>query len=213
MLSPPSDPGFASHPVHGLKAQLPFIQQVVKLCKKIPFRCALDVGAHIGIWSLELSRHFEEVHAFEPVEENRRCLEQNTKGRPVTSHACAVGEQSGFCNMWLAQGGNSGMWQVDPLSGKVPAPPAKHERMRSLDSYWFKDVCLIKIDTEGFEGQVILGARRTIEESKPVIVIEDNGLGPKTYGKDWVEPKPLLLRLGYTRAIRVRKDEVWVPSP
>lgn len=211
MLSPPSDPGFAEHRVHGYEAQLPFIRQVVKLCRSTA-GIAIDVGAHVGIWSVELAKSFERVHAFEPVAENCRCLLDNVARLPVTVHPWAVGEQVGFCNMWLAQGGNSGMWQVDPLSGRIPAPPAQHIRIRSIDSYQFKEVGLLKIDTEGFEGQVIKGATRTIEESKPVIVIEDNGLGPKTYGKDWVEPKPLLLRLGYVRKLRVRKDEVWVPS-
>jgi FkbM family methyltransferase len=39
--------------------------------------------------------------------------------------------------------------------------------VRSLDSFDVQDVGLIKIDAEGYEVPVLLGARRTIEKSKP----------------------------------------------
>jgi FkbM family methyltransferase len=210
MKCPASDPGFAEHPIHGYEAQLPLIRQVVKLCSS-PRRQALDVGAHIGVWSLELSRHFEEVHAFEPVEENYLCLLDNVARRSVTVHPWVVGSLDGFrTTLSRPVSSNSGMWQSGLPSDDMLTVTSV---IRSIDSFWFKDVGLIKIDTEGYEGQVIKGAKRTIEESRPVIVFEDNGLGPKTYGGEWVEPKPLLLRLGYNRAFRIRKDEIWVPSP
>jgi len=214
MRSPASDPGFADHRIHGYEAQLSLIRQAVKRCRSTA-GIAVDVGAHIGIWSVELSRHFERVHAFEPVSENFDCLFENVARLPVTVHPWAVGAQDGFCDMHLCPQANSGMWRIGTISstiGEHSQPVTALTRVRTLDSYQFRDVGLIKIDTEGYEGQVIKGAECTIDESRPVIVFEDNGLGPKTYGADWVEPKPLLLRHGYRQAFRVRKDEVWVPS-
>jgi hypothetical protein len=38
----------------------------------------------------------------------------------------------------------------------------------------FEDVDYIKIDVEGFEKKVLLGAARTIERWNPVIVVEQN---------------------------------------
>ena len=42
----------------------------------------------------------------------------------------------------------------------------------TLDSYSFKRVDLLKIDVEGFELDVLLGAENTIRQFKPRIIIE-----------------------------------------
>lgn len=114
--------------------------------------------------------------------------------------------------MFLPRDGNSGMaYATENLyegSGRVSTA-----KMYPLDMYQFKDVGLIKIDVEGYEGNVVLGAIGTIMESRPVIVFEDNGLGPKRYGSKWLDPKPMLTEMRYKKALRIRKDEIWVPSP
>ena len=45
-------------------------------------------------------------------------------------------------------------------------------RSEKLDSYSFKRADLLKIDVEGFEMDVILGAENTIRQFKPRIIIE-----------------------------------------
>ena len=47
------------------------------------FNTAIDVGAHVGTWAVDLQEFFEKVYAFEPVREHIECLEK-TK-RPVLS--------------------------------------------------------------------------------------------------------------------------------
>ena len=44
--------------------------------------------------------------------------------------------------------------------------------LRRLDDFHFRDVSLIKIDVEGHEFEVIQGARKTIESSRPVMIME-----------------------------------------
>lgn len=208
MKCPASDPGFADHPIHGQAAQLPEILRAVKLCRST-CGIAVDAGAHIGIWSVELSRHFERVHAFEPVRENYLCLLENIARLKVTVHPNAVGDREGYCEMFLPRDGNSGMaYATEELSGRSSTVD-----VHTLDSYQFRDVGLIKIDVEGYEGNVVLGALGTIMDSRPVIVFEDNGLGPKRYGSKWLDPKPMLTDMHYKKAVRIRKDEIWVPSP
>lgn len=210
MKCPVSDPGFADHSIHGAAAQLPEIQRVVKLCRST-CGIAVDVGAHIGIWSLELSRHFDIVHAFEPVQENFDCLLENVARRRVCVHPNALGDYEGSREMFYPLGGNSGMAYVaERYEGSGRASSVE---MHLLDSYQFRDVGLIKIDVEGYEGNVVLGAIHTIMEYRPVIVFEDNGLGPTRYGSKWADPKPMLTDMRYKKALRIRKDEVWVPSP
>lgn len=45
-------------------------------------------------------------------------------------------------------------------------------RIETLDSYDFQDVDIIKIDVEGFEYDVMLGARETIKKWLPVVQVE-----------------------------------------
>lgn len=204
MKCPVSDLGFAIHPVHGRVAQLFDIIRVSELCSG-KRRTAIDVGAHIGIWSTELSKRFEIVHAFEPVRENFDCLLENVARLPVIVHpGVALGAYKGQCSMALPSNGNSGMWGVSTATGSTV--------VHTLDSYQFSDVDLIKIDVEGYEGCVVVGAKETIKAALPVIVFEDNGLGVKRYGAEWIDPKQVLTELGYKKRLRIKKDEVWTPS-
>jgi len=45
-------------------------------------------------------------------------------------------------------------------------------KVKTLDSYNFQDVDIIKIDVEGFEYDVLLGATDTIDRCKPVVQVE-----------------------------------------
>lgn len=47
--------------------------------------------------------------------------------------------------------------------------------VRPLDSWNFHEVDFIKIDVEGWERKVVMGAEETIRRDKPVIVIEQLG--------------------------------------
>ena len=50
------------------------------------FRTAVDVGGHCGLWSMDLAKRFEQLHAFEPVALHRACFEKNVIGDNVTLH-------------------------------------------------------------------------------------------------------------------------------
>ncbi len=203
MRSPAGDTGFVDHPVHGARAQYAEICKVVSLCPRM--RVAIDVGAHVGIWSAALiGQGFNKVHAFEPFEGNHDCLVENVAALgAVTAYQVALGDAVWCCELKLPARGNSGMWYAQP-GGDVP--------MRTMDSYAFRNVDLVKIDVEGYEGEVLNGALSTIFNYKPVIVFEDNGNGPKYYGDSWVDPKKVLKGLGYKRRMRIQRDEVWLPE-
>lgn len=200
-VTPLSDPKFAESRAHGYQAQLEFYREVKRFVKR--FESAVDVGAHIGIWTRLLSRDFTHVYAFEPNPENFACLMENTESAGnVTRSFCALGSKPGMVAQMLPPQGNSGMWRISD---------GFDVEMRTLDEYAPDGVDLIKIDVEGYEGHVINGALATIRASKPIIVFEDNGTGQKYFGDAWVDPKPILKSLGYKVRLRWRKDEVWVP--
>lgn len=162
-------------------------------------RGAVDAGAHVGSWTRQLAARFSDVIAFEPHPGNFACLQANTRELSVSRFNVALGSTQGECDM-VQHGNNSGCWRV------IPGPGV---RLVRLDAFKLKDVDLIKIDVEGFEGAVVQGAVETLKASRPTVVFEDNGLGPKLYGDAWVDPKSILSVLGYRARQRLNKDEIW----
>ena len=47
--------------------------------------------------------------------------------------------------------------------------------MKKLDDYEYNNIDFIKIDVEGFENQVVLGAKETLIRNKPIIIVEQKG--------------------------------------
>lgn len=133
---------------------------VLQHCRK--FRIALDVGAHIGLWSFNLAERFEHVHAFEPVEAHRECFAANVKAENVTMHGCALGAAKATCDMAVADGS----------SGDTRVAPGLSVEMLPLDHFSFKFVDLIKVDCEGYEENVLRGAEETIKTWRPTIIVE-----------------------------------------
>jgi FkbM family methyltransferase len=209
-VSPSWDPDFATSRMHGERAQFEYMMQVVPFCKQK--RTALDIGAHIGLWSRNLAPRFTSVVAFEPVKENAECFRQNTNTLSnVSLFELAVGDQRATVELELPpHGANSGMHHVAKVVDAESSLFAA--QMVAIDALAIKDIDLIKIDVEGFEGRVIRGAIETIQRDRPVIAYEDNGLGAKYYGVDWVNPEFILRALNYRLRLNWRKDKVWIPK-
>ena len=127
------------------------------------FRTAIDVGAHIGLWSYYLARKFEHVHSFEPVEEHRQCFEENmVTCSNVTVYPVALGDVNDHVSIFTANTSSGDSWVNGP--GDIP-------RMR-LDDLEFADVDFIKIDCEGSELLVLRGAEALILRDRPTICVE-----------------------------------------
>lgn len=173
----------------------------LSLCKKR--RVAVDVGAHIGLWSFNLSHAFERVEAFEPVAVHRECFTQNLLVCDnVRLHACALGDKPGKVSI-RTEPTSSGDSRVDG-PGEIP--------MNTLDSYDFDNVDLIKIDTEGFELFVLRGAIATIAKCKPVVVVEQKPGHAQKYEVGEREAIPYLEGLGYRVAREMSGDFLMVAA-
>lgn len=198
---PKADPDFAVNPYHGEFAQHRFLRAVLPHAPRRGM--AVDVGAHVGLWTRMLADKFSQVTAFEPVAENFACLLENTGHlKNVTLENIALGAVPGVCAMTKPPQGNSGCWRVDGGVGT---------ELRTLDGYKLNHVDLIKIDVEGLEGDVLAGARETLMRWRPAVVFEDNGLGVEYYGLAWTNPTFVLESLRYRQAARYAKNECWVP--
>ncbi len=129
-------------------------------------RVCIDIGANVGLWACDLVNSFEHVIAFEPVAEFRECFDKNVSIKNYTMYPVALGREESLIEMNIVQG-NTGHSHIDQNSiGKGTIP------LKTLDSFNFTNIDMIKIDVEGFEGEILAGAMKTIELNKPVLVIE-----------------------------------------
>lgn len=179
-------------------------QAVLDLCKQLgKNRTAIDVGAHVGLWSWNLLYAFKRVEAFEPVAAHRECFNRNIPSSPeylVLLHDCALGAKEGSVAMW-SEKGSSGNTQVRG-AGDIP--------MRTLDSFEFEDVDLIKIDCEGYEENVLVGAAITIANHKPVIIVEQKRDMASRFGLKPQGAVSYLQAMGYKVVKEISGDYVMV---
>jgi FkbM family methyltransferase len=166
-------------------------------------RVAVDIGAHVGLWSFWMARDFEHVHAFEPHRDHQAIWLANMTARPnATLHGFALGSRSGHVD--LIDGEQStGDTRVDPqprASSDVP--------LRTLDSFGLEQVDLIKIDCEGFEEFIVDGARQTIAKSLPALIVEQKPGHAQRYGLKESGAVDLLESLGYFCRTQIAGDYV-----
>lgn len=181
-----------------LDYQKEHIVTAVRLCKN--FNLAIDAGANYGLMSYHLSQKFKTVHAFEIDNSVRHCLNENVKRfkmSNVQTYDCGLGNKEESVNLVYQK--NSFATRVDPNNKQGSFS------IKTIDSFNFQQCDLIKIDCEGYEPFILLGAENTIKKNKPVILMEDKNLS-ESYGADGQESVKILECWGYKKAHSFKKD-------
>lgn len=155
--------------------QIKKLRKALEHCRQ--FRVAIDVGAHVGFWSMQLVKRFQRVNAFEPVQQYRECWHLNVEhdgGAAAFCYGYALGASEGSVSMKIPVLGSGVDTGGTHVSGNGDIP------LDALDVFDFADVDFIKIDCEGYEHHVIEGARETIARWRPTIIVEQkpHKLGP-----------------------------------
>jgi FkbM family methyltransferase len=144
-----------------------------------PGSVAIDVGANWGLHTLYLSRLVGEtgrVLALEPFPPAFEELEWHlaTNGcRNVRALKVAASDANGQARFIPGDSPSTGRLN---FGGAAPADTGMTVPTRTLDAVVeearFDRLDLVKIDVEGAEGQVLLGAGATIDRFRPVLVID-----------------------------------------
>ena len=145
----------------------------------------LDVGAHIGTFTLKAAREVGpdgKVVAFEPNPETAALLRDNLSANQlenVTVEAIACTDKEQQLMLYAApiiNTGASSLSRANAEYGDSTAPRPFHVRGRPIDDVVrelnVSRVDAIKIDVEGAELQVLQGAVETLKRFHPKIVIE-----------------------------------------
>lgn len=181
-------------------------------------RVCLDIGAHIGGTSINYSKIFDRVYAFEPISYLYDLLEQNTKNiSNIWPVNVAISDINGWVEIYENDKNSESnvvvhedtMDLINSRWGygkKLGVAQPKKVPSKTIDHYVFENVDFIKIDVERYTIPVIKGMVKTLENNSPVIQVEVegvdsiisrtqellNGLGYQVYHKstiDWFYKK------------------------
>jgi FkbM family methyltransferase len=143
-----------------------------------------DIGANNGQFAIRLRKgnYNGQIISFEPLVDAHHILSHNAnENKGWTVHErCAIGDRNGTIRINVSQ--NSACSSVLPIlqESRNAAPESAYIKteeapIHTLDSVSdqymaFRNSTLIKIDTQGFEWQVLDGATKTLEGAKGVMV-------------------------------------------
>jgi FkbM family methyltransferase len=185
---------------------------------------AVDAGAHFGLLTVALARRFDAVTSFEPNEFNASLLRSNValndlgdkveiRRAALFSHrtqlSLAPSEEQEIPLPLDAEG------EFDPLSASnlgaysfteggsgmssAPAYP--------LDELALDDLAFLKIDVQGADGEVLMGARDTIRRCRSWIVFEWEDTLSRAFGVTLEQMQAELRDLDYIFRVLKRHNE------
>ena len=162
-------------------------------------RTFVDVGANVGIWSLPMKLHFEKVISYEPSKQNIECIKSNIPSG-IELREKAVADFNGEAKFHQA-GKNCGDGKLcrEGVKSAYVVPVVK------LDDENLQNVDMIKIDTQGWELDVLKGMSNLINSQRPWIMIEIN--------EDVDKCCELMENYGYeTVYVKSKRNFVWAPK-
>jgi len=157
----------------------------------------IDVGGNIGCNALMFS-DYGSVHTFEPVfhEIIQQNADQNTTSFPIRVYPYALSSDNGTANIFYPKKDGSltnyGGCSLKPHDGHIDEPHAVP--MKKLDDVYTGTPSFMKVDVEGNELEVLMGAEHTLRTHMPYLVVEIFNVHESPI-------PPYLQSLGYTHMI------------
>lgn len=161
----------------------------------------IDVGACGGEYSIVMAAMFGKVLSIEPTSDMAAVLRRSLPGNCEVIE-CALGETLGEVSLRVPKVDGSRMHALATVAdhgfdfsniGLVDTAVVKQFTIDQLVSERSVRPSFIKIDVEGYEGKVLLGAVKVIETCKPVFMVEIE----KRHNKQFREIFSLLNSRGY----------------
>lgn len=143
-----------------------------------PISVIFDVGANTGQTSCRYRIAYPqaEIHAFEPVAPTFVELEKNLSGKNIHMHRIAIGAKPGVGHIVMT--GDSRMRQVSDHAQKH----ASSIPVTTIDAFCkghaIDHIGFLKIDTEGGDLDVLLGANEILTRAAIDIVKVEAGMNP-----------------------------------
>jgi FkbM family methyltransferase len=148
----------------------------------------IDVGANVGQTALQFERVARGgarpiIHSFEPFAANFTALQANTAGHPgIRCHRMAMGAEAATITVPLAPESqwhsiaNQDAWRADSAASETI-------EVATLDTFAAREridrIAVLKTDTEGYDMEVLHGARALLDARRIDLVICEVGFNPE----------------------------------
>jgi len=164
-----------------------------------PGQTVMDIGANIGALTVPMARFVGatgRVIAFEPQQLMYYVLCGNIALNNLVNTDCmymALGGESGTINVPMIDVSQKGNYGGLSLNGVYEGEGIKFKTVPKIELDLLNlDVSFMKIDVEGMEKEVILGAKETIERCRPLLYVEDDR------AENSKDLRDLIRSMGYT---------------
>lgn len=152
------------------------------LAKQLEAEIIFDVGANIGVYSIFSAATCPNaaIKAFEPAPDTfaelSENIEMNRLDNVVSTHQLAISDKSGSVNFGIVYG-TSGANSIQSTSIHPDEKFVSHQMVQTipLDSLVQEagKIVFMKVDVEGHENNVLLGAQKLLECNHILLQIED----------------------------------------
>lgn len=151
------------------------------------FKLFIDVGANIGQTANQIREAFPQatIHSVEPVQKTYAVLQQNTKGKNVQTHNIALGSKNEIIEVKIDKGNtNSSINSMQNEKNEIASGDVYVEKIQVVATIDFckkheiNVIDYLKIDTEGFDLEVIKGAKELLEKDAIGFVEAEVSMNP-----------------------------------
>lgn len=186
-----------------------------------PGMVVVDVGANFGHYALTAANHVGPdglVLAFEPIPSVFQDLHRNitlARHDNVRAFSMALGDENGQTTIVVdtsTSGWSSLVAELVPNPGERIDVPMRRLADVLAHECPERKVGMIKIDTEGFEAQVISGAWEVLKRDLPIVITEFSQDRIQRAGQDPDELLRNLLDIGYRINIIDERAERLLPA-
>ena len=161
----------------------------------------IDAGANIGVYSLKVANNMEKVIAIEPEPKIFSFLEHNIRANKIKNVKpvnMALSDHNGFIDFYYSQQFFGEAHEISPRilhspKRKIAVPCIKLDTLLSGFPE-IKAVGTMKVDIEGHEPQMLMGAQNTLEKG----LIQNFSIAVYHYKNEENQVKKMLENYGYS---------------
>jgi len=184
-----------------------------------PSMLVIDVGSNVGHYALVAAaalRGTGEVRAYEPEPKAFAELEGNVRlngfSNVVARHA-AVSERHGRAGLFV-DAGNAGGHSLAEANTRRGDGRVEVQTVTLDEECAGRPVGLLKIDAQGAEAKILLGAREVLTRARPLVYLEFWPHGVRGCGSDPLEVPDTIRSYGYrARVIERRRGRIRDAEP
>lgn len=168
---------------------------LARIAARLAGGIVLDVGANVGHYATAVRAlaPSARIYAFEPNPGTFAILARETAGRDITAINAALAERAGMATLYAPADGAAS--DLASLDAKVVQSHGEAVRevptaVDTVDGFMAREgierVALLKIDTEGFDLQVLMGAREALAAGR-IGIIQFEFIGSNVHRRIFVK--------------------------